>query len=119
MSPRLAALREWAARLLGTLTGRRRDADLEEELRAHAELAAEDGARRGGQVAYSDRARSRSIEWLRAMATSQEIGLRSDAAKRSAFVQILTKTSCSASSASPRSFKTRRQTPNSFALVWR
>jgi predicted permease len=62
VSPRLAALREWAARLLGTLTGRRRDADLEEELRAHAELAAEDGARRGGQVAYSDRARSRSID---------------------------------------------------------
>jgi predicted permease len=62
VSPRLAALREWAARLLGTLTGRRRDADLEEELLAHAELAAEDDARRGGQTAYSERARSRSID---------------------------------------------------------
>ena len=36
------------------------------------------------------RFRMRSIEWLRATATSHEIGLRSETAKRSALVHILT-----------------------------
>jgi putative ABC transport system permease protein len=40
-------LREWIHRILGTLGPRRQDCDLEEELRLHLELAAED-ARRGG-----------------------------------------------------------------------
>ena len=40
-------LREWMLRLWGTLTGRRRDRDLEEELRLHLELAAEEARRRG------------------------------------------------------------------------
>jgi putative ABC transport system permease protein len=40
-------LREWLYRLSGTLQRGRRDADLEEELRLHHELAAEDARRRG------------------------------------------------------------------------
>ena len=40
-------LREWTARLWGTVRQRRTDADLEEELRVHMELAAERCARRG------------------------------------------------------------------------
>ena len=39
-------IREWVDRLLGTLRLRRRDDDLEEELRLHLELAAEDARRR-------------------------------------------------------------------------
>jgi predicted permease len=40
-------MREWFERLLGTLGLRRRDAELEEELRAHLELADDDARRRG------------------------------------------------------------------------
>ena len=40
-------LREWLHRLWGTISQRRRDADLEEELRVHTELAAEERRRRG------------------------------------------------------------------------
>ena len=44
----MGTLREWAIRLWGTLRPRRRDADLEEELRLHLELATEDERRRAG-----------------------------------------------------------------------
>src|SRR5688500_10223031 len=44
----MRSLREWVHRLLGTLGPRRRDRDLEDELRSHLELAAEDAGRRGG-----------------------------------------------------------------------
>jgi hypothetical protein len=40
-------LREWIHRLIGTMRPRRADADLQEELRLHMELAAEDAQRRG------------------------------------------------------------------------
>jgi putative ABC transport system permease protein len=40
-------LREWAHRVLGTLHPRRRDRELEEELRLHLELATDDAQRRG------------------------------------------------------------------------
>ena len=40
-------LREWFHRLGGTLLPGRRDADLEEELRLHLDMAAEDARRRG------------------------------------------------------------------------
>jgi predicted permease len=40
-------LLEWIRRLFGTLGHRRRDADLEMELRLHAEMAAEEAQRRG------------------------------------------------------------------------
>ena len=39
--------REWVHRCLGTLDPRRRDRELEEELRSHLELATEDAQRRG------------------------------------------------------------------------
>ncbi len=40
-------IREWVQRLYGTLHQRRRDGELEEELRLHQDLAAEDARRRG------------------------------------------------------------------------
>jgi putative ABC transport system permease protein len=40
-------LREWLHRVLGTLDLRRRDRELEEELRSHLELATDDAQRRG------------------------------------------------------------------------
>ena len=43
----MATLREWVSRLWGTLSGTRADRDLEEELRLHLELAADDARRRG------------------------------------------------------------------------
>jgi len=43
----IATLREWIARLLGTIRPSRRDLDLEQELQSHLELAAHD-ERRGG-----------------------------------------------------------------------
>ena len=43
----MATLREWVSRLWGTLRRNRADRDLEEELRLHLELAAEDARRRG------------------------------------------------------------------------
>jgi predicted permease len=44
---RLARLREWSVRCLGSLGLRRRDADLEAELRAHLEMATSDARRHG------------------------------------------------------------------------
>jgi predicted permease len=43
----MAIFQEWLRRLWGTVAGRRRDADLEEELRLHLELVAEEARRRG------------------------------------------------------------------------
>lgn len=43
----MTTVREWLARLLDTFRPRRTDADLEEELRLHLELATEDEATRG------------------------------------------------------------------------
>src|SRR5688572_13235918 len=40
-------LREWSHRIAGTLLRRRRDEDLEEELRSHFELTADEAQRRG------------------------------------------------------------------------
>ena len=49
-------LREWIHRLRGTLRAGRRDGDLEEELRLHLEMAAEDARRGGLDAADSARA---------------------------------------------------------------
>ena len=49
-------LREWSHRLWGTLLQRRRDSDLEQELRLHLELAAEEARRRGLNATDSARA---------------------------------------------------------------
>ena len=43
----MATLREWVSRLWGTVRPRRDDRELEQELRLHVELAAEDARRRG------------------------------------------------------------------------
>ena len=45
MTSLLRSIREWMQRVLGSLRGGRTDEDLAEELRAHVELAAEDGNR--------------------------------------------------------------------------
>src|SRR5262245_18814634 len=47
MSDLLRGLREWTVRLLSAVRPRRAEADLEQELRLHLELAAEDERRRG------------------------------------------------------------------------
>lgn len=47
MYDRVRTLREWLHRLRGVFTGRRDDGDLQEELRSHLELAAEDARHRG------------------------------------------------------------------------
>src|SRR2546430_4230582 len=52
----MGILREWIHRLLETLLPGRSNDDLEEELRLHLELAAEDGRRRGFSSADSARA---------------------------------------------------------------
>jgi predicted permease len=52
----MASLREWVRRLWGTLRRNPNDRQLEEELRAHLELAAEDMQRRGGSPEDSSRA---------------------------------------------------------------
>jgi len=52
----VATLREWLNRLWGTLRRTRTDRDLEEELRLHLELAAEDARRRGGSPERAVRA---------------------------------------------------------------
>jgi putative ABC transport system permease protein len=49
-------LREWAHRLLETLHPRRRDRELEEELRLHLELATDDAQRRGHTLEDAARA---------------------------------------------------------------
>jgi predicted permease len=51
-----AVLREWLARLGATLRRRRSDADIEEELRLHLELAAADERRRGLEAGDAARA---------------------------------------------------------------
>ena len=43
----MTALRVWLARLLGTLTGRRREDDLHDELETHLAMLAEEHERRG------------------------------------------------------------------------
>jgi hypothetical protein len=46
----MRTVREWLHRLLGTVRPRRSDADLQEEIRLHVALAAEDAQRRGEPV---------------------------------------------------------------------
>ena len=60
MAKRLLVLHKWIDRLVGTLNRRRRDTDLEEELRLHHELAAEEARRHG--VAPDDAARAATLK---------------------------------------------------------
>ena len=52
----MVTFREWFYRLQGTLLPGRRDADLEDEIRSHMEMAAEDARRRGLDPAAASRA---------------------------------------------------------------
>ncbi|MGH9308955.1 MAG: ABC transporter permease, partial [Vicinamibacterales bacterium] len=52
----MRTLREWMERVLGTIRPRRSDADLEEELRLHLEIAIESERRAGASVAEARRA---------------------------------------------------------------
>ncbi len=88
----MATLREWLTRLWGTLRPGRRDADLEEELRLHLELAAENGRRRangshaggreaamrsGGMAQAMEAVRDqRGLPWLDDLARDLRYGLR-------------------------------------------
>ena len=85
-------LREWIHRLRGTLLPRRRDADLEEELRLHLAMAAEEARRRGLEPADAVRAArieaggasqamdtlrdQRGLPWLDDLARDVSHGLR-------------------------------------------
>jgi predicted permease len=85
-------LREWSHRLFGALLQRRRDSDLEQELRLHRELAAEDAQRRGLNPTDSARAArlkaggtsqamdalrdQRGVPWLDDLARDVSHGLR-------------------------------------------
>jgi len=88
----MAMLREWVNRLWGTLRPYRRDADLEEELRVHLELATEDERRRanssedaaraaairsGGMAQAMEAVRDqRGLPWLDDLARDVHYGLR-------------------------------------------
>ena len=52
----MAAMREWVIRLWQTVRGRRTDGDLEEELRSHLAMAAEDARRRSASPEVAVRA---------------------------------------------------------------
>src|SRR5687767_6186125 len=91
-SSAMATLREWIVRLWGSVRPRRRDAELEEELRLHLELATEDERRRatssggaaraaairaGGLVQAAEALRDqRGLPWLDDLARDLRYGLR-------------------------------------------
>jgi predicted permease len=74
----LTALREWIKRLAGTVRPGRSDADLAEELRLHAELAAEAAKGRGDAVMHTmDALRDqRGLPWLDDLVRDLRYGLR-------------------------------------------
>src|SRR4051812_10942649 len=88
----MAALREWVMRIWGTLRSSPRDAELEEELRLHLELAAEDERRRasssedpgraaairsGGMAQAMEAVRDqRGLPWLEDLGRDLRYGLR-------------------------------------------
>ena len=88
----MATLREWVSRLWGTLRRNRTDRDLEEELRLHLELAAEDARRRGDSPESAVRAAriraggtaqamealrdQRGLPWLQDLASDLRYGCR-------------------------------------------
>src|ERR1051326_5413420 len=88
----MRVLREWIHRLRGTLLPSRRDADLEEELRLHLAMAAEEARRRGLEPADAVRAArieaggssqamdtlrdQRGLPWLDDLARDVSHGLR-------------------------------------------
>jgi putative ABC transport system permease protein len=96
----LTVLREWIARLVGTVRPRRSDADIEQELRLHAEMAA-DAARQRGDAARlptpgfahpMDALRDqRGVPWLDDLLRDLKYGLRVlDRQRMFAAVAVLT-----------------------------
>ena len=74
----MPTIRERVHRLMSTIWPRRRDGDLAEELRAHAELAAERGQRVTGAVQAMDALRDqRGLGWLEDFGRDVRHGLRS------------------------------------------
>ena len=76
----MRTLREWLIRLWGTLRPRRTDADLEQELRAHLELAADAEGQRdeaGGARAAIVRAGAVTRRWRRSAISAGCRGWRS------------------------------------------
>ena len=84
MTSRLRGLREWLQRLLGTVRGGRPDEDLEEELRAHAALAAEAGTRERRSIdsALEALRDQRGLPWLDALKSDAIFGWRQIARHR-------------------------------------
>jgi predicted permease len=79
----MAMLREWVDRLLGTLRGRRADADLEAELRSHAALAGDDAATRIAITQAMDALRDRrGLPWLHALSADVVFAWRQIASRR-------------------------------------
>ena len=88
----MRAIREWMQRLLATLRPGRADSDLEEELRLHMEMAAEEAQRRGANPDDAVRAArikvggaaqameslrdQRSVGWLEDLGRDLRYGLR-------------------------------------------
>lgn len=67
----MRVLREWLHRVFGTVSRRRRDEELEQELRSHLELAAEDAQRRGQTP--RDAARAAGVRAGRVAQTMDEL----------------------------------------------
>jgi len=100
-------LREWIHRLRGTLLPGRRDADLEEELKLHVEMAAEDARGRGLDPADAERAArikaggasqamdalrdQRGLPWLDDLTRDVRHGLRTLGASRSSVIGLVMK----------------------------
>src|SRR5262245_14491927 len=83
MSSRSRGIREWLQRLLGTVRGGRPDEDLEEELRAHAALAAEAGSHdRAIDSALEAMRDQRGLPWLDALKSDAVFGWRQIARHR-------------------------------------
>ena len=88
----MRTLREWGLRLWGTLTRRRTDRDLEQELRSHLELAADEARRTGKALQEAPRVANirfgavspsmealrdrRGLPWLEDLAIDVRHGLR-------------------------------------------
>ena len=79
----MATLREWLDRLLGTLRLRRGDADLEAELRSHADLAGDGYAGRVALTQAMDAVRDRrGLPWLHALSSDVVFAWRQLNARR-------------------------------------
>ena len=74
----MRTLLEWACRLWGTIRKHPRDADMEEELRLHLELARENGRLHAGGITLAmDAMRDqRGLPWLEDLAVDVRYAMR-------------------------------------------